>query len=181
VIDLLGESGRLLQNAQIATQFVETSRVRALTFESETVLGFIVAYEDCTQLLDGWRADMDALVTENQLGLRRALSKAWNTYTLFLAAAAANYGEKVALSKIEEDLVGTRKLARAGIADLEDLRAALLPLLPIQNAPHLEAVDMSAEIRLRTTELPTHVVDAFLAPRAQETAVAQIFEEERES
>jgi hypothetical protein len=120
------------------------------------------------------------LVAENQLGLRRAQSKAWNTYTVFLAVAKANYGQRVALSSIEEDLAGTRKLARAGISDSEDLRAALLPLLPIQNAPDLEAVDMSAEIKLRTTELPTRVVDAFLSPRAQETSVAQILEEEEE-
>jgi hypothetical protein len=44
----------------------------------------------------------------------------------------------------------------------------------------LEAVDMSAEIKLRTTELPRRVVDAFLSPRAQETSVAQILEEEEE-
>jgi hypothetical protein len=162
VTDLLEESERLLQKAEISTQLVEMSRGKALSFESETVLGFIVAYEDCARLLERWSADMDALVSENQLALRRAHSKAWNTYTVFLAAAAADYAQKVALSKIEEDLAGTRKLARAGIVDFEDLRAALLPLLPIQNAPLLEAVDMSAEIRLRTTELPTHVVDAFL-------------------
>jgi hypothetical protein len=97
---------------------------------------------------------------------------------VFLGEAEANYGERVALSSIEENLTGTRKLARAGISDSESLRAALLPLLPIQNAPHLGAVDMAAEIKLRTTELPTRVVDAFLSTRAQEASVAQILEEE---
>jgi hypothetical protein len=180
VIDLLEESERLLQNAEISTQLIETSRGKALSFESETVLGFIVAYEDSPRLIERWSADTEALVAENQLGLRRAQSKAWNTYTVFLAVAEANYGQRVALSSIEEDLAGTRKLARAGISNSEDLRTALLPLLPIQNAPHLEAVDMSAEIKLRTTELPPRVVDAFLSPRAQETSVAQILEEEEE-
>jgi hypothetical protein len=178
VIDLLEESERLLQSAGMSTHLIDTTRGKALAFESETVLGFLVAYADCGQLIERWSADTEALVTENQLGLRRAQSKAWNAYTVFLGTAEANYGERVALSSIEEDLTGTRKLARAGISDSEALRAALLPLLPIQNAPHLEAVDMSAEIRLRTTELPTRVVDAFLAHRAQEASVAQILEEE---
>jgi hypothetical protein len=180
VIDLLEESERLLQNVEISTQLIETSRGKALTFESDTVLGFIMAYENCALLIERWSADMGALVAENQLGLRRAQSKAWNTYTVFLAMGEANYAQKIALSSIEENLTGTRKLARAGVDDSEDLRAALLPLLPIQHAPHLEPVDMSAEIKLRTTELPTRVIDAFLAPQAPETSVVQILEEEAE-
>jgi hypothetical protein len=177
MIDLLEESDRLLRTAAISTRLIETSRGKALAFEGATVLGFVVGYKDCAQLIEEWSADATALVTENQLSLRRAQDKAWNTYTVLLAAAEASYGERVALSAIEEDLTGTRKLARAGISDPERLHAALLPLLPIQNAPHLEAVDMPFEIRLRTTELRTRIVDAFLSG-AQEGSVVQILEEE---
>jgi hypothetical protein len=165
MIDVLEESNRLLQTAGISTLLIETVRGKALAFEGATILGFVLGYE------------ASALVAENQLSLRRARDKAWNTYTVLLAAAEANYAERVALSSIEEDLTGTRKLARAGISDAERLQAALLPLLPIQNAPQLEAVDMPSEIRLRTTELPRRVVDAFLSG-AQEGAVIQVLEEE---
>jgi hypothetical protein len=177
MIDLLEESDRLLRTAEISTRLIETTRGKALAFEGATILGFVLGYADCAQLIEQWRNDAIALVAEYQLSLRRAQDKAWNTYTLFLAAAEANYGERVALSTIEEDLTGTRKLARAGIMDTEQLHAALLPLLPIQNAPHLEAVDMQSEIRLRTTELPTPTVDAFLSG-AQEVSVVQILEED---
>jgi hypothetical protein len=111
------------------------------------------------------------------MGFRRAQAKAWNAYSVFLATDPANYGEMVALNAIEEDLTGTRKIARAGIGDIEQLRAALLPMLPIQHAPILEPVDMPTEIRLRTSELPGRAVDAFLSG-AQEPLIIQVLEEE---
>jgi hypothetical protein len=95
MIDLLEESERLLQSAGISTHLIEAIRGKALAFEGETVLGFVVAYEDCTQLIERWSTDTDALVTENQLSLRRAQSKAWNAYTIFLSAAEASYGDRV--------------------------------------------------------------------------------------
>ena len=76
------------------------------------------------------------------------------------------------LGSIEEDLVGTRKIARAGITNTEDIRSALLSLLAIQNAPRLEAVDMPTEIRVRTSELPSELVEAFLSG----TNTATLFE-----
>lgn len=178
MIDLLEESHRLLVNSMISAQLVEASCGKVLAFENPTVLGFVIAYEDCSTLIRQWSIDTKSLLSENQLALRRAQDKSWNTYTVFLAAADADYGERVVLSSIEEDLTGTRKMARAGISDVEGLRTALLPLLPIQNAPQLEPVDMSAEIKLRTTELPTRVVEAFLSPRAPEASVVQVLGEE---
>lgn len=177
MIDLLEGCQRLLSEAGCATTFVETRLGRALAFENATVLGFIVAYDDPGQLLERWRGDAKALLTDNQLGLRRAQEKAWNTYTVFLACTPATDSQLVSLGAVEEDLVGTRKIARAGIRSGEELRTALLPLLPIQNAPRLEAVDMTSEIQLRTTELPKPVVAAFLS-LAQEPSIAQILEEE---
>ncbi|GHE05396.1 hypothetical protein U879_04035 [Defluviimonas sp. 20V17] len=109
-------------------------------------------------------------------GLRRAERKAWNAYLVFLAPSPGDYGENIMVGGIEEDLVGTRKIARAGIADAADVRAALLPLLAIQNAPRLDAVDMPAEIRLRTTELPSKLVDGFLSG-ASENTLLQLLEE----
>jgi hypothetical protein len=102
--------------------------------------------------------------------------KAWNAYAVLISAAEANYSESVVLSAIEENLVGVRKIARAGVRDVADVRDALLPLLPLQSAPKLEAVDMDAEIRLRTTELPSRAVDAFLSG-AEEAVVIQVLEE----
>lgn len=177
MIDLLDESRRLLNASNILTNVIETTGGKVLAFEDVTALGFIILYPGAASLLESWSADAAALISEHQLSFRRAQAKAWNAYTVFLTADSANYGELVALNVIEEDLTGTRKIARAGIGDVEQLRAALLPLLPIQITPSLEAVDMPAEIRLRTTELPERAIEAYLS-RAQEASVIQVLEEE---
>ncbi len=177
MIDLLEECQRLLNEMGSATALVEADQVRAIAFEEESILGFVITYTDAAHLLDRWTVDAAALTGNHRLSLRRAQTKAWNTYIIFLAGAEPTYGQLIALSAIEEDLVGTRKIARAGIQDSETLREALLQLLPIQNAPRLEAVSMPEEIRLRTTELPPRVVEAFLSG-AQESSVAVVLEEE---
>jgi hypothetical protein len=178
VIELLEECRRLLSEAAIATSVTETNRVTVLAFEGVTVLGFVIAYHDSAELLDRWYADSAALIADNQLSLRRAQAKAWNTYMVLLADTSASSPEQsIALRALEEDLIGTRKIARAGIKSREDLRSALLPLLPIQNAPRLEAVDMVTEIDLRTTELSERIRQAFLSG-VPESVIAQVLEEE---
>src|SRR3546814_1880078 len=115
----------------------------------------------------------------DQFRLRRSCTKAWNTYLVLLTPESADYAKAGSLGAIEEDLSGTRKIARAGIQNPADLSAALLPLLPLQSAPRLEAVDMRKEIRQRTTELPSRVVDAFLS-NAEEAMVIQVLERSEE-
>jgi hypothetical protein len=175
MIDIASECRRLLANADIASMTIDGSKGRALAFEGTTVLGFILIYPDAGALREHWRSESQSLITTHQLSLRRAQVKAWNTYVVLLAAAAPTYADQVAISAIEEDLVGTRKLAAAGVQDSDALRTALLPLLPIQSAPRLEAVDMRAEIQLRTTELPPRAVEAFLS-EASVAVVAQALE-----
>jgi hypothetical protein len=81
-----------------------------------------------------------------------------------------------ALAAIEEDLTGTRKIARSDIRDISDVEAALLPLLPLQSAPKLDAVDMVTEIRQRSTELTPRAVEAFLSG-TDVSLVLQVIEE----
>ena len=175
LIDIAAECPHLLAEADIAVSEM-ANHYPALMLEGATVLGFLLTYPVAADVLARWRQDADALVAAHQFGLRRAQAKAWNTYLILLAGGTPSYAEQVALSAIEEDLSGTRKIARAGVVDLDGLRSALLPLLPIQNSPRLDSVDMRGEIRLRTTELPIRTVDAFLS-KASVSVVAQMLEE----
>jgi hypothetical protein len=146
-----------------------------LLFESDSILGFVLCFPDASALLERWQPSSQRVLQAAQFALRRAERKAWNTYLVFLTEAAGDYGQNILLGAIEEDLVGTRKIARAGINGIEEVHAAMLPLLAIQNAPGLDAVDMAAEIRLRTTELPGELVDAFLSG-ASDATLAQMLE-----
>ena len=62
-----------------------------------------------------------------------------------------------------EYFLGLPKISRANVLDSADLRAALLPLLPLQTVARLEAVDIREEIRHRSSELAQRSVDAFLS------------------
>jgi hypothetical protein len=169
IASVLAESG-------FANRSLEGLNQAILAFESETVLGFVFVYRTPTDLISRWNTDAERAVRACQPGLRRAELKAWNTYAIFLAEAAADFAERVHLSAIEENLTGTRKIARAGVSDRAGVRRVMLPLLPIQAAPRLDAVDIVAEIRLRTTELSPRAVEAFLS-EASEVLVAQVLEE----
>jgi len=178
MIDILTASARVLSDVGFSTQRISVPGRLAVAFENATVLGFLFAYDNPSQLIDSWVRDGDSAVGAYQFGLRRAGQKAWNTYLLLFASEEADYGTSVGLSAIEEDLAGTRKIARGGVADMADVRAALLPLLPLQNAPMLDPVDVVAEIRQRATELSQRAVDAFLST-ADTAVVIQVLEEQQ--
>ncbi len=164
-MDIAIECSAILGASGIKTAPIE-SNVRAIAFEGETVIGFVLEYPTVSDLKLQWQSESQALIHAHQFALRRAQAKAFNTYVVLLSKGGPSYADVVALSAIEEDLNATRKIARAGISDVEALRSALLPLLPIQSSPRLEAIDMVAEIRLRTTELPDRAVEAFLSGAA---------------
>lgn len=142
-----------------------------LMFENDSILGFVVGFPDASTLLEQWQSTSQRVLRSQQLALRRAERKAWNAYLVLLAEAPGDFGQNVMLGAIEEDLVGTRKIAWAGITDAEHVRDALLPLLAIQNAPRLDAVDIAAEIRRRTPELPSELVEVFLSGASEGTLV----------
>jgi hypothetical protein len=177
VIDILAESATLLSGAGFGTQRIAVSDREALAFENPTVLGFLFGYDNAREALELWTRHADEAVRKYQFALRRAGQKAWNTYVVILCSTDADYRLSVALGAVEEDLAGTRKIARAGILDTADLRAALLPLLPLQSAPVLEPIDVLAEIRQRATDVAAPAVDAFLST-ADDAVLIQILEEQ---
>lgn len=174
-MNILSIASQQLSEAGYSVAALEDQSLKYLAFEGDTVLGFVLSFPDTGSLIEHWRSQSQQILKAAQFGLRRAEAKSWNAYLILLSAEQADYAGSVTLSAIEEDLTGTRKIARAGIDAEEDGRAALLPLLSIQNAPQLDAVDMAAEIRLRTTELPGELVDAFVGG-ASDTTILQMLE-----
>lgn len=166
----------VLREAGYITERIEGTDKAGLAFEGDTALGFVLCYETCPMLTDRWREDSATTISHYQFGLRKAGTKAWNAYLVLLTEDEADYSKSMLLGAIEEDLGGTRKIVRSGMRDESDIRAALLPLLPLQSPPRLEAVDMRQEVRQRATELPERALAAFLSD-ADETVVLQVLEE----
>lgn len=176
MIDILSKAADLLTEHSFSVRYIQMEDIQFLVFEDATTLGFVLSYDSAEHLLASWESQADHVIASHQFGLRHAGQKAWNAYLVLLAAEVTDYSQTVLLGSIEENLVGTRKIARGGVIDMTELRAALLPLLPIQAAPQLEAIDIASEIRRRTTELPSRAIEAFLS-QADEGLVVQVLEE----
>lgn len=174
--ETIAAAEELLREADYDVGSISTLEGHFMTFESDSILGFVACYRDAASLLENWRMASAKILESAKLALRRSETKAWNTYFVFLAEAPGDYGQNIALGAIEEDLVGTRKIARAGVATIQELRSALLPLLPVQTAPRLEPVDMATEIKLRTSELSSDLVETFLS-NASEATILQFLED----
>jgi hypothetical protein len=175
-MDVLAEAATLLIDAGYDAIDPIEARPRHVGFENDTVMGFVLAFDSPSALLREWEGCSDQLLNSYRFALRHGNKKAWNVYTVFLARGCASSGDTAVMAGIEENLVGTRKIARA-IEGIEDLRNALLPLLPFQNSPRLEEVNFRHEIELRCQELPTRAVKAFLSGDS-ETVVLPVLEEE---
>jgi hypothetical protein len=176
MINLLDESIKILTGAGFATERVLLGEHEAVIFESDTTLGFLFAYDDAQNLIAAWESEAERAIYRYSFSLKRAGLKAWNSYLVLLAGGETEYATTATLSTIEENLVGTRKIARNGVRDIADLQNALLTLLPLQSAPRLESVDLFLEIRQRTTELYPRGVDAFLSD-VDPSVVLQVLEE----
>lgn len=138
-----------------------------LGFEDGTIVGFLFTYSTTSELLSNWENDAQVAINTERLALRRAGQKAWNVYVVLLAQTPSENFESVALTVIEENLSGARKIARAGVLGSIVLKEALLALLPLQTPPRLEAVNSIAEIEKRTTALDPHIMEAFFAKASQ--------------
>src|ERR1700723_2856331 len=85
LIDLLMISDEVLCEAGFLTRRVRLDNKEAIAFEDATVVGFLFQYPTAPDLVSSWVAESDGAINNNQLGLRRAGQKAWNTYLIMLA------------------------------------------------------------------------------------------------
>jgi hypothetical protein len=120
-----------------------------VVFEDDTLLGFVSVQGSARDILGNWRAKQEDFLRSHATPLRKDAGKAWNVYSVFLAPNACAPEEAAALLEVEEDFVGTRKLARAGIETEDDVSEALYPLLPIENSVALAEGDALVRVRAR--------------------------------
>lgn len=161
--DVLHAAREILSEAGYSVDRVDFDSRPALAFEGDAYLGFVLAYPDIPTLQALRVSDARRLIARFTPELRGASEKAWNVYVVWLAQGEATLEQEAELSLLEEDLAGTRKIAVGGVQSASDVEAALVNLLPLKSPPALDAVDIPAEIRSRTTELDPHAVQSFLS------------------
>jgi hypothetical protein len=146
-MNILIEARSLLDGCGYRTMAI--SAATAFTFEDESVMGLVSEHKSVQELLSKWENTQDTFLGAHASTLRINPAKAWNIYTVHLTAEPPLNDVLSKLFAIEEDFRGTRKLARAGIQTKDDLRNALLSLLPIQSRVVLTKESHTERIRGR--------------------------------
>ena len=149
-----------------------------LYFEDYSLFGFGTVYESADLLLRHWKSNQDAFLQTNAPFLRLAPQKAWNCYTVHLTDAAATPTESQSLFDIEENFVGTRKIARANMATAADVQRALYPLIPIQNLLKMQGSTGELDISQRFHDWPQPALRALLGDGKAEDIVDLLLEGE---
>ena len=160
--DLLSILQALLGEAGFTMHLTTLDGSNIVCFEDDTLMGFGRIFEDPSGLLKGWRDAEMSLLTRYAPRLRTAGEKAWNVYCLFLCSAAADVLQNREVNRIEEDLDRTRKIAACGLASREDLKRALLPILPLQFQAELRPEDVTERLQTRIRAI---------APKASKVAL----------
>ena len=147
--DLKSQLQIVLQDAEYQTWISSVDGFDAIGFENDTVMGFACLFDSPATLLERWRALETILLTTHASSLQRAGEKTWNVYSVFLSSEKADDIQSREVRWIEEDLERTRKIAACGVTSRDELRRALLPVLPLQYQPVLDTEDFDLTQRLR--------------------------------
>lgn len=138
-------------------------------------MGFVHVFDTADSLLHTWRERQGVALGRHAASLRRAGSKAWNVYSLFLTSDH-DQTRRREIERLEEDFSLTRKIARSSITTTDDVENALLPLLPIRCRPLLGASNFETRLLVRLKDISPDAVTAFLNETTP-AEVARILEE----
>jgi hypothetical protein len=147
-MEIIDTARGILESAGYETG-MSISVADGFVFEDANVYGFLATLP-ADAILNGWEERQDSFVRQQAAVLSRVPSKAWNVYAVFLTSDNCTAQLKQAFASIEEDFRSARKIVRCGVRTRDALQRALAPLLPLQYAQPIAAVD----IRSRVTNDP---------------------------
>jgi len=152
----------VLEEAGYAVWLAPAEELTAVCFEDDAVMGFVCVFVEPEHLLLRWRSIESALLVRHASRFRAAEEKAWNVYSIFLCPKQGTEEQTSEIRRIDEDLERTRKIAACGLAGKADIITALLPVLPIQYRPILEAEDLTERLKKRIASIAPAAVDVAL-------------------
>jgi hypothetical protein len=177
VIDLLSTMQAVLRDAGFRTRLISLERSPVLSFEDDIVIGFGCAFDDPDSLLTRWTSLEMSLLMRYAGNLRAAGDKAWNVYCVFLATRPGDTIQNRQIRWIEENLERTRKIAACGVGTREALVRALLPLLPLQFQPTLQAEDITLRLVRRIQSIAPRAAGVFLNEATPADEIARLLRE----
>jgi hypothetical protein len=173
---ILDEAEVLLRADLYST--IRLADTTAISFEDDTLFGFLFVYPTPEQLLASWQADQSRLLERFAPPLRSAATKAWNVYSVFLTEGhSANPDTAFQFEAVEENLQHTRKIPRQAIRSPADVKVALSPILSIvgQRVLGAESFDERLSKRLQQ-EIGQSATNAFLSDTDEELVARTLAE-----
>jgi hypothetical protein len=149
MIDLISTLQVLMQEAGFNTHLISIDRSSVVCFEDDALMGFGCIFDSPYSLLTRWKTMELSILKSYAPSLYNAGEKAWNVYLLLLCSLDADPVQSLEVSWIEENLDRTRKIAACGISSREELKRALLPVLPIQFKSALHPEDVTERLKTR--------------------------------
>jgi hypothetical protein len=106
---------------------------RSRVFEDAYGIVALHGFDTWRQLADQWHLAQGQLVDLISTHLRTPEPKAWEGYLVLLTPGLVQATDRVALNDLRNDTIRVRKLIATGedLGTLDDVRGALLPLLPL--------------------------------------------------
>jgi hypothetical protein len=153
MIDVLSTAQLVLRDAGFAPRSRVVERGTVVCFEDDALIGFCSVFDDPVTMLQGWRSREQSILRQFTSSFHEAGDKAWNVYCVFLSGGSGDAEQTRQVQWIEEDLERTRKIAACGLGSRDDVVRALLPVLPLQHQPQLQAEDATERLRRRITTL----------------------------
>ena len=145
---LLDDVRTVLQADAFTTQLLQPDS-SVLYFEDSTVMGHVHVLASAAEILQTWETLQDTFLQRNTSRLLVDPTKAWNLYTILLASPTPPADLDRALSSVEDDFRGTRKIARAGVLTKHDIATALSPILSLQNVSSVTLIDANTRLAER--------------------------------
>lgn len=161
-MDIATQAEIVLRNSDYETWPWTGASPAVTCFENARLIGFIYVFESTVTLLERWEQSQKTVLSRHAAALKAAGDKAWNVYSVFLSGGRDS-SDRWALERIEENFNLTRKIARANVLTADDVEGALLPLIPVRAQPVLAEANFESRLRSRLKEIPSVVLDAFLA------------------
>ena len=178
MIDVTQEIEIALRNGGYESSRTKVGDRVVVSFEDSVVLGFAHFFETTDELWELWREAERSVLNRYSTQFRSAGDKAWNTYTVLLAREDTSTMSFERVARIEEDMRETRKIVHTPVQSSEDVRIAILPLLPLLNQPKLKATDFAEQIRAQPSGLSAVTLEAFLGSASSET-IATLLKEDQ--
>lgn len=173
-MNLCYEAEQILRHEGYYTRVTQPDE--AFDFEDETLFGFVKIYSEAAVIPADWEKQQDSFLAKNARRIRANLPKSWNAYSVFLSPGTSSLEIRIALSQIEDDFRGTRKIARSTVTTSEDLQRALYPLISLVNRVKLARTG-GPNVRERLTSLRPTEVDLLLQGKTRDVVIAAQLED----